>query len=165
MRFESWAKNMKEELDSIGLVYIWHSQQEWDTSRLRRIIREICNDIERQKLSSIMSEKMPSVFYQEMNQKWGRGQYIELCCRNERNRSAWMKAAVWKIRGIRRGWEKVTCPLYRGNEDAKLILLICPETKKWTIQFIDKKWLCVNEELACKKIVNCTNKALIIHLG
>jgi hypothetical protein len=28
MRFESWAKMMKEELESIGLAYIWHSQQE-----------------------------------------------------------------------------------------------------------------------------------------
>jgi hypothetical protein len=47
MRFESWAKKMKEELESIGPAYIWHSQQEWDTRRLRRIIRERCNNIER----------------------------------------------------------------------------------------------------------------------
>jgi hypothetical protein len=60
---------MKEESESTGLAYIWHSQQEWDTSRLRRIIRERCNDIERQNLSSIMSEKMSLVFYQEMKQK------------------------------------------------------------------------------------------------
>jgi hypothetical protein len=53
MRFESWTKKMKEELESIGLTYIWHNQQEWDTSRLRRIIRERCNDIERQNLSLI----------------------------------------------------------------------------------------------------------------
>jgi hypothetical protein len=58
MRLESWTKKMKEELESIGLAYIWHSQQKWDTSRLRRIIIERCNDIERQSLSSIMSEKM-----------------------------------------------------------------------------------------------------------
>jgi hypothetical protein len=41
MRLESWAKKMKVELESIGLAYIRHSQQEWDTSRLRRIIREM----------------------------------------------------------------------------------------------------------------------------
>jgi hypothetical protein len=52
-----------------------------------------------------------------------------------------------------------------GNEDAKHILLSCPETKNWRMQFINKKWLCINEELAYKKIVNCTNKAHIIHLG
>jgi hypothetical protein len=69
MRFESWAKKMKVELESIGLVYIWHSQQKWDTSSVRRIIRERCNDIERQNLSSIMSENMSLVFYQEMKQK------------------------------------------------------------------------------------------------
>jgi hypothetical protein len=76
-----------------------------------------------------------------------------------------MKAGVWKLRGIRRGWEKRTCPLRRGNEDAKHTLLSCPETKKWRIQFINKKWLCISEEPAHKKIVNCINKAHIIHLG
>jgi hypothetical protein len=51
-----------------------------------------------------------------------------------------------------------------GNEDVKHILLGCPETKKSRMQFINKKWLCINEELAYKKIVNCTNKSRIIHL-
>jgi hypothetical protein len=87
-----------------------------------RIIRERCNDIERQNLSSIMSEKMSLVFYQEMKQKWGREDYIELCSRNERNGLAWMKAEVWKLRRIRRGREKGICPLCRDNEDAKHIL-------------------------------------------
>jgi hypothetical protein len=43
--------------------------------------------------------------------------------------------------------------------------LSCPETKTWRMQFINKKWLCINDELAYKKIVNCTNKVHIIHLG
>jgi hypothetical protein len=81
-RFESWTKKMKEESESLGLAYIWHSQQEWGTSRLRRIIRGRCNDIERQNLFLNMSEKMLLVFYQEMKQKWGREEYIELCSRN-----------------------------------------------------------------------------------
>jgi hypothetical protein len=41
-----------------------------------------------------------------------------------------MKVGVWKLREIRRGLEKRTCPLCRGNEDAKHILLSCTETKK-----------------------------------
>jgi hypothetical protein len=55
-----------------------------------------------------------------MKQKWGREEHIELCSRNERNGLTWIKAGVWKLRGIRRGWEKGTCPPCRGNEDAKL---------------------------------------------
>jgi hypothetical protein len=92
MRFESWTKKMKEESESTGLAYIWHSQQEWDTSRLRRIVRERCYDIERQNLSSIMSEKKSLVLYQETKQKWGREEYIELCSKYERNGFSWMKA-------------------------------------------------------------------------
>jgi hypothetical protein len=58
-----------------------------------------------------MSEKMSLVFYQEKKQKWGREEYIELCSRNERYGSAWMKAAVWKLRRITRGWEKEHAPM------------------------------------------------------
>jgi hypothetical protein len=41
-----------------------------------------------------------------------------------------MKAGVWKLRGIRRRWEKGTYPLCGGNDDAKRILLSSPETRK-----------------------------------
>jgi hypothetical protein len=54
-------------------------------------------------------KKRSLVFYQEMKQKWGREEYIELCSRNEGNGLGWMKAGVWKLRGIRRGLEKGTC--------------------------------------------------------
>jgi hypothetical protein len=33
------------------------------------------------------------------------------------------------------------------------------------MQFISKKWLCINEELAYRKPINCANKAHIINLG
>jgi hypothetical protein len=33
------------------------------------------------------------------------------------------------------------------------------------MQFVNKKWLCINEELAHKKIVNCTNKNHVMNLG
>jgi hypothetical protein len=49
-----------------------------------------------------MSEKMSLVLYQEMKQKWGREEYVEFCSRNEINGLSRMKAAVWKLRGIRR---------------------------------------------------------------
>jgi hypothetical protein len=47
-------------------------------------------------------------------------------------------AGVWKLGGIRRGWEKGICPPCRDNEDAKHILLRCPETKKRRMQFVNK---------------------------
>jgi hypothetical protein len=65
---------------------------------------------------------MSLVFYQKMKQKWGREEYIELCSRDKRNRLAWMKAGVWKLRGIRRGWEKEHAP-YAGT--AKMLSIYC----------------------------------------
>jgi hypothetical protein len=42
---------MKEDLQSIGLAYIKHSQQEGDTKRPKTMIREKSNDIEGQSYS------------------------------------------------------------------------------------------------------------------
>jgi hypothetical protein len=108
---------------------------------------------------------MSLVVYQEMKQKWGREEYIELCSRNERNGWAWMKAEVWKLRGIRRGWDKGTCPLCRGNEMLSIYRWAAQKPKTWRMQFVNKKLLCINKKLAYKKIVNCTNKAHMIHSG
>jgi hypothetical protein len=71
------------------------------------------------------------------------------------------EAGVWKLRGISGGLEKGTCPLCMGNDDMKHILLSCPETKKWRMQFMSTKWLYIYEELAYRKI-NCTNKMHLI---
>jgi hypothetical protein len=52
-----------------------------------------------------------------------------------------------------------------GEEDAKQILLKCSETKKWREECVNSKWLSINEELACRKIISCTNLNKIQSLG
>lgn len=67
---------------------------------------------------------------------------------------------------FRRELDKGTLLLCIANEDAEHTLLSCTETKKkWRMQFMCKKCICVNEKLACRKIKNCTDKAHIIHRG
>jgi hypothetical protein len=56
---------MKEELESIRLACIWHSQQEINISTLKSVIRGRCNDIERRNLFLLMAEKFLLVFYKE----------------------------------------------------------------------------------------------------
>jgi hypothetical protein len=72
-----------------------------------------------------------------MKHKWGTECYTKYCTRNE-IRVAWMKTGVWKLRAIRRGMDKGSCPLCLGNEGAINILLSCPETKKWKTEFLFK---------------------------
>jgi hypothetical protein len=45
---EGWAKKLKGELERIELAYIWQSQAENNANKLCKILRERCNDIERQ---------------------------------------------------------------------------------------------------------------------
>jgi hypothetical protein len=56
-----------------------------------------------------------------------------------------------------RGW-KMT--LRNGEEDAIHILLKCPETRR-----LSRKWQIINEEVAYKKIINCTNTVQLRNLG
>jgi hypothetical protein len=51
------------------------------------------------------------------------------------------------------------------NEDAKHILLRCPETKMWRSEFLSKERLNMNEKLVYRKIMNCTNRTQIKNIG
>jgi HKD family nuclease len=52
-----------------------------------------------------------------------------------------------------------------GKEDAKHILLKCSETKKWKEECVNSNWLNINQELAYRKIISCTNVNKIKSLG
>jgi hypothetical protein len=70
-----------------------------------------------------VKEKKSIIFYSEMKQEWAR-EYIVCCTRNERYWLAWFKTGIWKLRGVRKGFEK-GCPLCSEDEDAVHILLKC----------------------------------------
>jgi hypothetical protein len=53
--------------------------------------------------------------------------------------------------------ERGRCPVYLREEDAKDMLLKCPETKDWREDLVCSKWLNINEDMACRKIISCTN--------
>lgn len=103
------------------------------------IIRGKCKDIERQNLLSNISEKISFVYYCEIKQKWGKESYADKCTRKE-GMGTWLKA------GIRRGSDRGRSPLCLGEEDAKHILMNCPETKKWREELVCNKWLIINED-------------------
>jgi hypothetical protein len=87
-----------------------------------KIIRERCSDIEGQSIFSDINVKISLIFYCEMKYKWGKESYIDKCTRKKRMGIIWLKPGIWKLRGIRRGFEKRRCPLY--------LELKCSETKK-----------------------------------
>jgi hypothetical protein len=41
--------------------------------------------------------------------------YIDKCTRKERMGIIWLKAGIWKLRGIRRGFKRGRCPLCLGG--------------------------------------------------
>jgi hypothetical protein len=67
--------------------------------------------------------------------------------------------------GIRKGLEIGRCPLCSGDEDAIHILLKCPGTRRLREHHLSRKWQIINEELAYKKIINCTNTVELRNLG
>jgi hypothetical protein len=85
--------------------------------------------------------------------------------RNDRMGNAWFRAAIWKLRGVRKGLEIGRCPLRNGEEGAIYILLKCPETRRMREHLLSRKWQIINEELAYKKINICTNTVELRNLG
>jgi hypothetical protein len=46
-----------------------------------------------------------------------------------------------------------------------IVLLSCLEMRMWRKEVISRKQLYINEEVAYKKILMCSNKSLIIYLS
>jgi hypothetical protein len=82
------------------------------------------------------------------------------------NGIAWLKAAIWNLKGIKRGSDKGRYPLCLGDEDGKPInmSLKCMGTKRWKDKFWCNKWLRVDEDLALK-IIDCTNVIGVKNIG
>jgi hypothetical protein len=89
--------------------------------------------------------------YFDIKLEWIKEAYTDCYTRNERSGLAWFKTGIWKLRGMRKGFEKGRCPLCREDEDAIHILLKCSETRKWREQLLSRKWLYVNEEVVYKE--------------
>jgi hypothetical protein len=73
------------------------------------------------------------------NIEWGKESYIDKCTRKKRMGIIWLKARIWTLRWIRRGFERGRCPLCLGEEDAKHILLKCSETSKWKEECVEQQ--------------------------
>jgi hypothetical protein len=44
IKFESWSKRVKEELEEIDLAFIWPNQGENYNNTIYRVVKEGCND-------------------------------------------------------------------------------------------------------------------------
>jgi hypothetical protein len=78
---------------------------------------------------------------------------------DDRMGTAWFRAGIWK------GLEIGRCPLRNGEEDATYALLKCPETRRLKEHLLSRKWQIINDELAYKKIIICTNNVELRNLG
>jgi hypothetical protein len=90
-----------------------------------------------------------------MKLKFNKQEYLNCCSRKERAGIAWWRAGIWKLRAIRRGFEKERCPYCYELEDAQHKLLICTERRKCREEFLFKRWMGLDQDLTCKKIVGC----------
>jgi hypothetical protein len=95
---------------------------------------------------------------------WDREGYAMCGSRNERRGTVWFRAGIWKLTGMRKGLEIGRCPLCIREEDAVHILIKCPGTRRLREQ-LSRKLQIINEELAYKKIINCTNTVELRNLG
>jgi hypothetical protein len=58
-----WAMEVKEELHNIGLAFVWRNQQECDWKEMLKLVKERCNDIERQNMLAKLPHKSSLTLY------------------------------------------------------------------------------------------------------
>jgi hypothetical protein len=146
LKIKSLAKKLSEELNKMGLEYIWVDPKENSVSRICKQIKERCSDTKRQNLFANIREKRSLIFYYNMKLEWARKEYTVCCTRNERSGLAWFKTGIWKLRWMRKGLEKGRCPLCSEGDDTVHILLKCSEARKWREELLSRKWLIVTRK-------------------
>jgi hypothetical protein len=119
-------------------------------NKIYELFRESCNDVERE---TVFSKICFAVKRNTREVK--RVALMDGRTRNERMRIIRLKAGIWKLRGIRRGCERGSCPFVLGVGDAKHMLLTCPETIKCRQELVCSKCLNTNEDTAHRKIISC----------
>jgi hypothetical protein len=72
------------------------------------------------------------------------------------------KKLVWELRDIRSLYGKGICPLCLEDDGAKVVSLEEVERRE---EFECSKWLNMNEDLACKKVLNRTNVTKLKTIG
>ena len=124
------------------------------TKEIFKLIFDRSSVTERQESEAKMREMRSLVFYVSMKKTWGKEEYINRCSKNEIMGFAWWRLGVWKLRGIRKNFDRGICPLCYGRENAQHIILECRATVHWRVKYMDKKLLELNPDLAYKKILN-----------
>jgi hypothetical protein len=78
------------------------------------------------------------------------------CTRKERMGIILLKAGMWKLRRITKEFDRGRCPLGLA-ENAKQILLKCPETRNCREEVVCSKWVNINKDITYWKIIGRTN--------
>ena len=52
-----WTMEMKGEVHNIGLAFVWTKQQECNLREITKMMKDRCNDIERQNILAKLSEE------------------------------------------------------------------------------------------------------------
>ena len=125
---KSWVQQLDGQLDSTGLSFIIN-EQEHNLREIIKLVKERCNDMDRQNMVSDISENVSLLFYRDINFSRDRKSYIESCTRKERDGIAWLLTELCKLRGIKRNVNKRICPLYLDNEGVKRRYICWPVQK------------------------------------
>jgi hypothetical protein len=112
-----------------------------------------------------MSKKISLRSQKEIKRPWSEEQHTEWCTGNERNGMGWMKAGIWKLTGIRRGTDKRKLPSTFRKVGHKTHTTELSIHKKGRIELLCKTQLNMNEELACRKIINCVKRKYTKNIG
>ena len=63
----TWAKEVKEELHNIELAFVRRNQQECNWKEMLKLVKERCNNIEKQNMLAKFLDKSSLTLYRELN--------------------------------------------------------------------------------------------------
>lgn len=99
-------------LEKIGMKEDWYCLTKTNVN-IKLLIERVkirCDDINKQEAFARMSIMKSVKWYIKIKNKWQLEDYITVCTRKEKCGIAWWKLGIWKLRGMRKNYERDKCP-------------------------------------------------------
>ncbi|KAJ4451171.1 hypothetical protein ANN_02613 [Periplaneta americana] len=146
---KGWVYKLQRGLHHIGMGWVWEKGENnrrnvWRNVKMRLI------DIERQEIELQCSEKSSLHLQSDLMLNWCRCDYINSCNKDSRAGLAWLRLGAWKGNKIVNEEGERLCPLCKGNDSYKHILLQCVELEHVRRKYLPPSMLSQNRSsLAC----------------
>ena len=157
--------NLKNELDKLGLSYLWNNFGITPLKLLTIHIKNRARDITRQNDVADLNSKSSLIFYTKLKTNWSTTQLIFLNSKKARIGLSWARMGIFRLKNRRGLYPQNICPLCNGTENLQHIIISCENTSNMRREILSNLIPNAEHEFSHTKLLNSQNQVTLTKTG